>query len=146
MINTERLESYDDYYYGRPEDAVPLPVVRVRFADPMATWVYVDPAAGQIVRSVHRYSRAERWLFNGLHSLDFAFWYSRRPLWDIGVILLSLGGIASSGIGLWVGAGRIRRAVARWLAPARRDASVQAAPATVTSQSPSMRRTVERTP
>ena len=117
VTETTLMESYDGYYYGRPGDDRPLPVVRVRFADPMETWVYVDPAMGRIVRSVHRYSRIERWLFNGLHSLDFAFWYGRRPLWDIGVILLSLGGLASSGIGLWVGAGRIRRAVARWLAP-----------------------------
>ena len=118
VVDATLLESYDGYYYGRPEDAAPLPVVRVRFADPMETWVYVDPAAGRIVRSVHRSSRLERWLFNGLHSLDFAFWYDRRPLWDIGLILLSLGGLASSGIGLWVGAGRVRRALARWLAPA----------------------------
>ncbi len=118
VADTTLLESYDGYYYGRPGDAAPLPVVRVRFADPMETWVYVDPAAGRIVRSVHRSSRLERWLFNGLHSFDFAFWYDRRPLWDIGLILLSLGGLASSGIGLWIGAGRVRRAVARWLAPA----------------------------
>ncbi|MXZ72712.1 MAG: hypothetical protein F4Z04_14590 [Acidobacteria bacterium] len=118
VVETEQLEAYDSYYYSRPEGALPLPVLRVRFADPLDTWVYVDPAAGQIVRSLHRYSRAERWLFNGLHSLDFGFWYSRRPLWDVGVILLSIGGLASSGIGLWIGAGRIRRAVSRWLAPA----------------------------
>ena len=67
----------------------------------------------RIVRTVNRYGRLDRWLFNGLHSLDFAFWYDRRPLWDIGLIALSLGGLASSGIGLWVGAGRIRRAIAR---------------------------------
>ena len=117
VVDVERLEAYDSYYYSRPDGAIPLPVVRVRFADPLETWVYVDPAAGQIVRSVHRYSRAERWLFNGLHSLDFGFWYDRRPLWDVSVILLSLGGLASSGIGLWVGARRIRRTVSRWLAP-----------------------------
>ena len=122
VVDTERLDAYDSYYYSRPEGALPLPVLRVRFADPLDTWVYIDPAAGQIVRSLHRHSRAERWLFNGLHSLDFAFWYGRRPLWDIGVILLSLGGLASSGIGLWIGAGRVRRAVARWR---RRDLTRQ---------------------
>ena len=108
-----KLAAYDAYYYGRGAGAPPLPVVRVQFADPLETWVYVDPAVGRIVATVHRYSRLERWLFNGLHSLDFAFWYDRRPLWDIGVIVLMLGGLASSGIGLWVGAGRVRRAIAR---------------------------------
>ena len=113
VTDAARLEAYDAYYYGRGPDGPPLPVIRVRFADPLETWVYIDPADLRVAGSVHRYSRLERWLFNGLHSLDFAFWYDRRPLWDIGLIALSLGGLASSGIGLWVGAGRISRAVRR---------------------------------
>ena len=72
------IESYDGYYYGRGHDRPPLPVVRIRFADPLETWIYVDPAVGRIMLNVHRYSRLERWLFNGLHSLDFTFWYGRR--------------------------------------------------------------------
>ncbi len=107
------LESYDGYYYGRGADGPPLPVIRVRFADPLETWVYVDPADLRVTGSVHRFSRLERWLFNGLHSLDFAFWYDRRPLWDAGMIALSLGGLASSAIGLWIGAGRLRRGIGR---------------------------------
>ena len=113
VTDAARLEAYDAYYYGRGADGPPLPVFRVRFADPLETWVYIDPADLRVAGSVQRYSRLERWLFNGLHSLDFAFWYDRRPLWDIGLIALSLGGLASSGIGLWVGAGRIRRAIDR---------------------------------
>ena len=113
VTDAARLETYDAYYYGRGADGPPLPVIRVRFADPLETWVYIDPADLRVAGSVQRYSRLERWLFNGLHSLDFAFWYDRRPLWDIGLIALSLGGLASSGIGLWVGAGRIRRAIDR---------------------------------
>ena len=69
----------------------------------------------QVLGSVHRFSRVERWLFNGLHSLDFGFWYDKRPLWDIGMIALSLGGLASSGIGLWLGLKRVRRALGRVL-------------------------------
>ncbi len=113
VTDATRLEAYDAYYYGRGSKRPPLPVVRVRFADPLATWFYIDPAAGRLVQTLHRYDRLQRWLFNGLHSLDFAFWYDRRPLWDIGLIALSLGGLVSSGIGLWIGAGRIRNAFAR---------------------------------
>ena len=115
VTDAARLEAYDAYYYGRGADAPPLPVIRVRFADPLETWIYIDPADLRVAGSVHRYSRLERWLFNGLHSLDFAFWYDRRPLWDIGLIVLSLGGLASTGIGLWVGAGRVARAIRRGL-------------------------------
>ena len=53
----------------------------------------------------------ERWIYNGLHSLDFSFWYNRRPLWDIGVLTLMLGGLASSAIGLYLGIRRVRRSL-----------------------------------
>ena len=112
VVESAILTEYDSYYYSRGRQT-PLPVLRVKFADPADTWYYVDPATSRVLTAVHRFSRLERWLFNGLHSLDFAFWYDRRPLWDIGVILLSLGGLASSGIGLWVGFGRVRRTVGR---------------------------------
>ena len=111
VIGATLLESYDGYYYGRGTARPPLPVVRIRFADPLQTWIYVDPAVNRIVRTVHRYSRLERWLFNGLHSLDFTFWYDRRPLWDVGVIVLMSGGLASAGVGLWLGLARVLRAV-----------------------------------
>ncbi len=111
ITETALLTEYDSYYYSR-SGQTPLPVLRVKFADSNRTWIYVDPEMGQLLGAIHRFSRVERWLFNGLHSLDFSFWYHRRPLWDIGMILLSLGGFASSGIGLWVGIKRVRRRLA----------------------------------
>src|SRR5262249_42242651 len=56
-----RLDAYDDYYYDRTGD-LPLPVVRVRFADPPRTWLYLDPARGVIVRKEERLTRINRWL------------------------------------------------------------------------------------
>jgi hypothetical protein len=100
------LDRYDAYYYARDNEA-PLPVLRVKFDDPADTWFYFDLTMSRELGSVHRFSRLERWLFNGLHSLDFSFWYSRRPLWDIGVILLCLGALATSSIGLYLGFKRL---------------------------------------
>jgi PepSY-associated TM region len=111
IVTHELLTDYDSYYYSRNRQA-PLPVLRVKFDDPLQTWVYVDPALGEIVAAIHRLHRVERWLYNGLHSLDFGFWYDRRPLWDIGMILLSLGALVSSSIGLWFGLKRLRRGLA----------------------------------
>jgi hypothetical protein len=37
-----------------------------------------------------------RWRYHGLHSLDFPWLYNHRPLWDIVVITLMLGGTALS--------------------------------------------------
>jgi len=111
IVAHELLESYDAYYYSRNGQAA-LPVLRVKFDDPLETWVYIDPELGQLVASIHRLHRVERWLYNGLHSLDFGFWYDRRPLWDIGMIVLSLGALATSTIGFWLGLKRLRRGLA----------------------------------
>ncbi len=35
-----------------------------------------------------------RWLYHGLHSLDFPWLYNYRPAWDIVVITFMLGGTA----------------------------------------------------
>jgi hypothetical protein len=111
IVSQEVLTDYDSYYYSRNRQAT-LPVLRVKFDDPLETWVYVDPELGQLVASIHRLHRVERWLYNGLHSLDFGFWYDRRPLWDIGMILLSLGALVTSTIGFWLGLKRLRRGLA----------------------------------
>lgn len=89
------LHEYDTYYYSR-EGTRLLPVLRVKFADPQRTWLYLDPHRGGIASKYERLSRLNRWLYHGLHSLDFPFLYYRRPLWDIVVIVLSIGGILLS--------------------------------------------------
>ena len=111
VVTHELLTDYDSYYYSRNRQAA-LPVLRVKFDDPLETWVYVDPELGQTVAAIHRLQRVERWLYNGLHSLDFGFWYDRRPLWDIGMIVLSLGALVTSTIGFWLGLKRLRRGLA----------------------------------
>jgi hypothetical protein len=94
-VDVVRLTDYDAYYYDRT-GSLPLPVVRVRYGNPQGTWLYVDPNRGVIVRKEERSSRINRWLYHGLHSLDFPFLYWKRPLWDIVMILLILGGIGSA--------------------------------------------------
>ena len=89
------LDRYDAYYYDRYGE-LPLPVLRVRYADPVGTWLYLSPRRGEIVRKEERLSRVNRWLYHGLHSLDFPWLYQQRPLWDIVVVALSVGGIALS--------------------------------------------------
>jgi hypothetical protein len=104
----ELLRDYDDYYYSRSM-ARPLPVLRVKLGDKLKTWLYVDLHNSRLVANVHRYSRIERWLYNGLHSLDFRFWYSKRPLWDVAMITLLLGGLAASSLGIYYGIRRLLR-------------------------------------
>lgn len=115
IVEQQMLSDYDDYYYSRG-NVTPLPVLRVKFDDPMQTWLYVDPSMSQPLALVHRLNRVERWLFNGLHSLDFSFWYNSRPAWDIGMLTLLIGGLVSSVLGLFLGIGRMRRGTKRALA------------------------------
>lgn len=89
------IDSYDAYYYDRA-GALALPVLRAKFRDADETWLYADPRHGELVQREQRRSRLERWLYHGLHSLDFPGFYERRPLWDLVLIALSLGGLVSS--------------------------------------------------
>ncbi|MGH9204741.1 MAG: hypothetical protein ACRD2A_26230, partial [Vicinamibacterales bacterium] len=102
------LTETDSYYYGR--NAV-VPILKIVLGDPARTWVYVDPKTARLVSVVNRRDRVERWLYHGLHSLDFSFWYGTRPLWDAGVILLLAGGLMLSVIGLVLGVRRVGRAL-----------------------------------
>lgn len=113
------LQRYDAYYYDRG-GALPLPVLRARYRDEASTWLYLDPRRGEIVRKEERWSRVNRWLYHGLHSLDFPRFYTSRPLWDIVVIVLSLGGLASTATAVPAGWRRLRRH-ARRVSPAVRS-------------------------
>lgn len=107
------LDDYDDYYYDRYRMS-PLPVLRVRFNDPTETWLYVSPTHGALVMKQERLSRLNRWVYNGLHSLDFRLLINHRPLWDIVMIVLSLGGIGLTVTTVVPAWRRLRRNAARW--------------------------------
>lgn len=94
MRDAAWLTEYDAYYYNQ-DGARPLPVLRVRYDDADGTWLYLDPNLGTMTK-VDRGGRWNRWLYHGLHNLDFPFWYYRRPLWDVVMIVLSLGGLVLS--------------------------------------------------
>ena len=107
-VAAEWLVAYDAYYYSRRGER-PLPVLRVKYDDANRTWLYFDPRTGSIARKEERRTRVERWLYHGLHSLDFPLLYNRRPLWDAVVIALSLGGLALSATTLLPGWRRVKR-------------------------------------
>jgi len=105
---TAWLNEYDAYYYDRAR-TLALPVLRARYADRNETWLYLDPRRGAIARKEERLTRANRWLYHGLHSLDFPRFYASRPLWDIVVIVLSAGGLAVSATTLVPAGHRLKR-------------------------------------
>jgi hypothetical protein len=94
MQDAAWLQEYDAYYYNQDGNR-PLPVLRVRYADADSTWLYLDPNLGTMTKQDWG-GRWNRWLYHGLHSLDFPFLYYQRPLWDIVLIVLSIGGTVLS--------------------------------------------------
>jgi hypothetical protein len=105
------VDHYDAYYYGRGD--LPLPVLRMKLDDQERTWVYVDPSMSRVIARVTRRERVQRWLYHGLHSLDFPWLYQRRPLWDIAVVTLCAGGAILSVIGIVISGKRVRRFATR---------------------------------
>ena len=104
------LRDYDNYYYSRRRDSGgrSLPVIRVQFADPDRTWFYINPKTGQVIERTTHFNRVYRWLYNGLHSWDFPWLWPYRPLWDITVVGLSVGGIVLCVLGVVIGIRRLR--------------------------------------
>jgi len=87
------LSDYDAYYLDRGREQ-PLPVLVVRLGDAGRTRYYIDPATARIVGSYASGDWSRRWLYHGLHSLDFPWLYAHRPLWDVVVLTLLCGGTA----------------------------------------------------
>jgi hypothetical protein len=85
------LDEYDMYYLDRHRQR-PLPVILARLNDPEHTRFYIDPKTARVVGSYSARNWMSRWLYHGLHSLDFPWLYNYRPLWDIVVIVFMLGG------------------------------------------------------
>ena len=73
---------------------------------PGSTWI---PARAGIALKTDESRRQLRWLYQGLHSLDFPFLYYERPLWDVVVIVLSIGGTVVSATTLVPAWRRLRR-------------------------------------
>jgi len=98
----------DNYYYSK-DHSQPLPVWKIRFADARQTWFYVDPATGTILNKYDKTGRMNRWLYHGFHSMDLSWLMQRRPLWDVVIIFLLLGGTGVSLTGIVLTVKWIRR-------------------------------------
>ena len=89
------LDQYDAYYLDRHRLS-PLPVLLVRLRDAGNTRYYIDPRTARIVGGYTSGSWISRWLYHGLHSINFPWLYNYRPAWDLVVLALLVGGGALS--------------------------------------------------
>ena len=106
------IDQYDRYYLDRRRE-LPLPVIRVRLNDGEHTRYYVDPRTARVVGNYSSRNWMTRWVYHGLHSLNFPWLYNHRPLWDIVVITFMLGGAALSVTAVILAWGVVGRRIGR---------------------------------
>jgi len=112
-IESAVLSETEDAYYFRfqgfaEREPQILPVYRVIVADDEHTIYYLDPSNGRLVARFDSARRGYRWLFDGLHRIDFFAWLRVRPLWDFIVLFLMIGGTAGVGTGVYLAFRRIK--------------------------------------
>jgi hypothetical protein len=95
LVETRLVSQYDVYYLDRTRRR-PLPVILALMHDAEETRYYIDPKTATVVGNYRSSNWTRRWLYQGLHSLNFPWLYNYRPLWDIVVIAFMLGGTALS--------------------------------------------------
>jgi len=93
LADARLVDRYDVYYLDRRREK-PLPVILARLNDAEQTRYYIDPKTARVAGSYSTRGWINRWLYHGLHSLDFPWLYDYRPLWDIVVITFMIGGTA----------------------------------------------------
>jgi hypothetical protein len=95
IAETRVVTQYESYYLDR-RNLLPLPAIFVQFNDPQRSMYYIDPKTARIVAGYNSHSRWNRWLYHGLHSLNFPWLYRYRPAWDIVVLALLVAGLSLS--------------------------------------------------
>jgi uncharacterized iron-regulated membrane protein len=96
------LTEEDVYWYSHHRKR-PLPVLRVQFDDANRSWLFIDPATGEIAGLSDSSARTYRWLFNFLHDYDLPILLRNQPARDILVWLLSIAGLVISVSGVVIG-------------------------------------------
>src|SRR4029077_8466908 len=110
-IVEQSLISDEDAYYFQESERFVLPVYLVVLKDDESTRYYIDPQSGALLQRADATARWYRWLFGGLHRIDFTAWMRARPTWDIIMLTLMLGGLASTVTGFYLAIRRIRHDV-----------------------------------
>ena len=76
-------------------------------SDAEETRYYLDPITGSLLQRTDANGRWHRWLFGGLHRIDFTSWMRARPVWDIIVLFLMSGGLALAVTGFYLALRRV---------------------------------------
>ncbi|HMI95839.1 MAG TPA: PepSY domain-containing protein [Micropepsaceae bacterium] len=113
IASQELIATEDAYYFdfsvAERSDPPPFPVYRIILNDAENTRYYLDPRTGELLGKIDADRRGYRWFFNGLHRLDFTAWLRMRPIWDVIMLALLLGGGGVTATGAYLAMSRIKR-------------------------------------
>ncbi|MEI9997553.1 MAG: PepSY domain-containing protein [Rhizomicrobium sp.] len=101
----------DDYHFAQDGTGPSLPVLRLIAAN--GDRFYIDPVSGEPVAAFGAADRGYRWLFQGLHRLDFTAAMRTRPGWDVMMLVLLTGASSVAATGVYLGLRHIGRLMAR---------------------------------
>ena len=73
-IAEQALINKEDAYYFQESERFVLPIYRVVLKDDERTRYYIDPQSGALLQRTDATARWYRWLFGGLHRIDFTAW------------------------------------------------------------------------
>ncbi|MCW8195822.1 peptidase [Proteobacteria bacterium 005FR1] len=107
VLEAGLLSEEDAYYYTGHELQAHLPVYRIVLDN--RDRLYLNSTSGELDAYFDESQKLYRWLFSGLHSLDFTGWIRSRPFWDLIVWLLMLGVSAATLTGAYMGVRRLVR-------------------------------------
>ena len=85
------VTQYEAYYLDRHRQR-PLPALFIQLNDQARSMYYIDPKTARVVEAYDTGSRWNRWLYHGLHSMNFPWLYEYRPVWDVLMLALLVGG------------------------------------------------------
>jgi len=108
-VASVRLLTAPDFYWYDLSGMPQLPMLRIIFDDPAASWVHIDPSSGTVEGAIDRRGRLYRWIFDLFHKWDFSLLVRNRPAWEAVLWALSLLGIVTSASGIWIAWKRLRR-------------------------------------
>lgn len=100
-VASARMLAHEDQYWRGHHEPVVLPVYRVIATD--GTRFYLDPASARVWKVSDPAQQGYRWLFEGLHRLDFVDGADRGAGWAAAMtLLLSFAGLGVA-TGVWLG-------------------------------------------
>jgi PepSY-associated TM region len=92
----------DSYYFKQRRERLVLPVYRIILGDADRTRYYLDPGSGVLLQRFDGNRRWQRWLFDGLHRLDFTASMRSPAFRNVVVLALMLGGLGLSATGVYL--------------------------------------------